>query len=82
MILTVPYISSYFVGGLNFSPTVAGAALLQASSKGLLKKAGAGALNIGKEKEGAAGLNKLKDSLLMKDKTVSDGINSKSNTCP
>jgi hypothetical protein len=50
MVLTIPFISSYFIGGLNLSPTVAGAAWLQATSKGLLKKAGGAGLNYGKEK--------------------------------
>ena len=56
MVLTIPFISSYFVGGLNLSPTVAGAAWLQATSKGLLKKAGEGRLNYGKEKGQWVGL--------------------------
>ena len=81
MVLTIPFISSYFIGGLNLSPTVAGAAWLQATSKGLLKKAGGVGLNYGKEK-GLQGLGYAKDSLLMKDKAVSDGVNTKTIKVP
>jgi len=81
LVLTIPYISSYFIGGLNLSPTVAGAAWLQATTKGLFKKAGIGAFNYGKEK-GLEGLGYAKDSLLMKDKVVSDGINTKTIKVP
>ena len=59
------------------SPTVAGAAWLQSKAEGLLKKAGGGALN-----KGIDGLGHAKDSLLMKDKVVSDGVNTKTIKVP
>lgn len=81
MVITIPFISSYFIGGLNLSPTVAGAAWLRGKTQGLFKNSGVEAFNYGKQKTGYV-IEKATDSLLMKNKVVSDGINSKTIRVP